>query len=242
MDYCVSLDAGEILCYQQAPEDSALDSDSNPFLVSADFENILYTYLMRCEQENANNLISSILLQNGEYRRMYPMQLRCIAGALNGILIRCIREACLPNALDIMLTDRDIRTVPQLHLCLQQSVNALCEKIQATQEKYDDNLMDILNYICDNLSNFDLSVAFVAEHFNATPSALSRKFKRQTGNGLLDYINRQRVQASKKNLKDKKVSLAQVASLVGIDNVNTYIRIFKKYEGLTPGEYRSNCI
>lgn len=47
---------------------------------------------------------------------------------------------------------------------------------------------------------------------------------------------------AKELLADPAVKLAEIAELVGMGNVQSFIRAFKKYEGMTPGQYRDSCI
>ena len=72
------------------------------------------------------------------------------------------------------------------------------------------------------------------------PRYISKVFKDETGEGLLDHINRLRIQQAKKIMQNKNLVLEDVAGQVGFTNVNSFIRVFKKYEGITPGKYRES--
>jgi two-component system response regulator YesN len=39
-------------------------------------------------------------------------------------------------------------------------------------------------------------------------------------------------------IRDPQLQINKIAHQVGIGNVNTFISVFKKYEGVTPGKYR----
>nr|WP_246238994.1 helix-turn-helix transcriptional regulator [Paenibacillus anseongense] len=67
---------------------------------------------------------------------------------------------------------------------------------------------------------------------------LSKLFREQTGEGLLDYINKVRIVKAKELIENQNITLNEIASLVGFSDVNALIRIFKKYEGVTPGKYK----
>lgn len=43
---------------------------------------------------------------------------------------------------------------------------------------------------------------------------------------------------AKELLKEKKYKIAEVSAMVGYRNVNTFIRVFKDFEGISPGEYK----
>ncbi|MED4780966.1 helix-turn-helix transcriptional regulator [Brevibacillus choshinensis] len=58
-------------------------------------------------------------------------------------------------------------------------------------------------------------------------------FKSQIGEGLLDYIHKYRIEQAKPMMRGKLVSIAEIACLVGYNDAATFIRVFKKYEGIT---------
>lgn len=58
------------------------------------------------------------------------------------------------------------------------------------------------------------------------------------GEGIQDYINKIRLKQAKKLLLEQNLNLEQTANKVGYSNSNALIRVFKKYEGVTPGQFR----
>lgn len=93
--------------------------------------------------------------------------------------------------------------------------------------------------IRENLLDVNLSVASLAEFLNITPSYLSRFFKRNTGKGVLEYIHECRVEKAKEMmLQNPDIKAKEVAEAVGFANLATFIRVFKKREGITPGQFR----
>ena len=54
-----------------------------------------------------------------------------------------------------------------------------------------------------------------------------------------DYINAMRINKAKKLLRDTSQSVQLIAASVGFTESSTFIRIFKKIEGITPGVYRT---
>lgn len=93
--------------------------------------------------------------------------------------------------------------------------------------------------IRENLLDVNLSVASLAEFLKITPSYLSRFFKRKTGKGVLEYIHECRVEKAKEiMLQNPDVKAKEVAEAVGFANLATFIRVFKKREGITPGQFR----
>lgn len=95
----------------------------------------------------------------------------------------------------------------------------------------------IIEYINENYSNCNLSNDDIALHCNLSKSYLSTIFKKEKNENLVSYITRFRVEKSKE-LLILDVNVAETANRSGFVNSNTYIRAFKKYEGITPGMWR----
>lgn len=85
----------------------------------------------------------------------------------------------------------------------------------------------------------DLSLKTQAKLLNVNPSYLSTLFKKETGVTLTDYVNQKRVERAKKLLKAGNTQIQTVAQSCGVLDVNYFTKIFKKYTGVTPKEYRS---
>lgn len=55
---------------------------------------------------------------------------------------------------------------------------------------------------------------------------------------MVQYMNEKRIEKAKLLLKNRKLSLEQVAEMTGFSNANYLIRVFKKMTGQTVSEYR----
>ncbi|MNW01044.1 HTH-type transcriptional activator Btr [compost metagenome] len=73
-----------------------------------------------------------------------------------------------------------------------------------------------------------------------TPQYISAVYKKSSGQNLTDYVAEVRIREAKKLLTHPSMTIAQVAEKVGYANDIGFIRFFKKYEGITPGAYRSS--
>lgn len=89
--------------------------------------------------------------------------------------------------------------------------------------------------------NFDtpLSVAGIAEKFGYHPAYLTSVFKRYSGCTITEYLNRQRIRVAKNLLTaTPKLTLSEIGSQVGIGDEKYFMRLFKRYEGVTATAYR----
>lgn len=115
------------------------------------------------------------------------------------------------------------------------AVSAVCARERSS------SLMDgILACVDGHYAEMDFNVSRVAQLMDRNISYLSQYFRDQSGIGLLEYINRVRINRAKELIQGgrEKLTIKQVAQQVGFDNLNSFIRVFKKYEGVTPGEFK----
>ena len=73
---------------------------------------------------------------------------------------------------------------------------------------------------------------------NISASYLSKLFTEKYGVSIPDSLSQIRIQNSKKMLKDTSKSIKEIAQENGFLSSNVYIKVFKRWEGVTPGVYR----
>jgi two-component system response regulator YesN len=69
---------------------------------------------------------------------------------------------------------------------------------------------------------------------------LSKIFKEFSETNFLDYLITIRMEKAKELLSDSNKKVYEIARKIGYTNTQSFIRIFKKYTGKTPNEYRSD--
>ncbi|MDQ8733941.1 AraC family transcriptional regulator [Paenibacillus sp. LHD-38] len=97
----------------------------------------------------------------------------------------------------------------------------------------------VMAFVQENYSDKDLSVSLIGDRFRLTPQYVSRLFREQTGQvGLHDYISQTRIEAAKALLLEG-AGIEETATRVGFASSHAFIRVFKKYEGITPGKFKT---
>lgn len=99
------------------------------------------------------------------------------------------------------------------------------------------NISNVKNYIDLNYTS-KISLEVVAKQFNVNKSYLLRTFKENTGLTVNNYILQKRILMAKNELRFTNKTMDVIAAECGLECANYFIRIFKKIEGMTPGEYR----
>ncbi len=67
-------------------------------------------------------------------------------------------------------------------------------------------------------------------------------FKREFGISPVDFVIKERMKMAKKLLKDVNVTIGEAAYAVGINNLSYFFKLFKRYEGTTPNEFRKRLM
>lgn len=98
------------------------------------------------------------------------------------------------------------------------------------------------DYVAAHYADPDLSVATVARELGYSVEYLSRTFKKGTGQGLLTYIHGYQVEKAKELLREVPPrTVRQVAAMVGFSGSESFIRTFKRHQGVTPGRYQEEA-
>ena len=82
------------------------------------------------------------------------------------------------------------------------------------------------------------SLAYFEETTNISKYRLCREFTAHYGLSPLQYLNTRRIEAAKNLLLSTDMPIHEIGSIVGIDNTNHFINLFKKFTGTTPFAFR----
>ena len=93
-------------------------------------------------------------------------------------------------------------------------------------------------FLDEHYADESITLALLADELHFSPSYLAKTFKNDTNKSIKEYITEKRIETAKELLRDKNAKVGGVAQQVGYTNARSFINIFKKYTGLTPGEYK----
>lgn len=96
----------------------------------------------------------------------------------------------------------------------------------------------VVNYVQENYMDCNLNLNSIAEGLGKNPRYISRTFKEETKNGIIDYINSVRIEKAKELMVSRKFTMQEVAEQVGYTNVRTFRRAFEKITGNMPGNWK----
>jgi len=148
-------------------------------------------------------------------------------------------------------TDSSLKINNQFLKTLQQitDLDALCFKLQEIVEVFTESMFNYvptknnemtkkaLNFISKNYA-INITLEDVASQVHLNPAYFSTVFKQSTGSSFKEYLNMVRIEESKRLLANTDYSVIDIAIATGFEDQSYFSKVFKKYTGLTPKQYR----
>lgn len=100
-----------------------------------------------------------------------------------------------------------------------------------------DVIYKAIDYVKKNYMK-KVSLEEVASYVYLSPSYFSKVFKDEMKSNFNTYLNKVRIDMSKKLLSDSSIPLVDIANLVGYEDQSYFTKVFKKIVGVSPGKYR----
>ena len=107
----------------------------------------------------------------------------------------------------------------------------------ARNRHYSSKIEAALHYITIHLHE-KITLENAADAVGLSPCHLSRIFKKEVGMSMVEYVQKERVEAAKHMLVNSDETLASISQYLYFSTQSYFIRIFRKYTGMTPGQYR----
>ncbi|OMF30048.1 AraC family transcriptional regulator [Paenibacillus sp. FSL H8-0548] len=252
MAYKMVLGKQEIITYDEIRRDTE-DNLQFGYYYPLQVEQQIINLIKVGDFEQASKFMEDVTDRNFNKPIMSLTLARCLIFNLAGTMVKAINE--LGDGDNSILGDNPLwldkiiacDTILEMKQELQTLLKEVCAFAAAKLEnnvshERAESLRDLVTkvtcYIEEQYSDPNLSVNTLGEHFELKGSYLSKLFKNQTGEGLLDFISKYRIEQAKRMIKRKQHSISDVAKQVGYNEVATFIRVFKKYEGITPGKFK----
>jgi transcriptional regulator GlxA family with amidase domain len=137
-------------------------------------------------------------------------------------------------------TDRDTAILASKYFAIdidRESQSAFM-LFKGQKEHEDAEILKAQIFIEDNFQD-KISVDGLAEKFAIGRRSFERRFKKATNNSVIEYIQRIKIEAAKRNLEISRKNINEVMFKVGYTDTKAFRTVFKKITGLTPIEYRN---
>ncbi|GFN33896.1 response regulator transcription factor [Paenibacillus xylaniclasticus] len=98
-------------------------------------------------------------------------------------------------------------------------------------------VQEALRYVDEHL-HLSFGLREVADHIHLHPSYLSARFKEQMHMTFSEYVVRRKLQKAKELLLQTNMPIAEISERLGYQTPRYFNKLFKEYEGCSPGQYR----
>ena len=116
----------------------------------------------------------------------------------------------------------------------------ICARMEDSREKEELSIIEkARSYINENFRR-DISLDDVSREVDISPYYFSKLFKQETGKNFIEYLTEIRLRSARELLQNSQYSIKEICAQSGYSDPNYFSRIFKKYEGVTPSEFREH--
>lgn len=125
--------------------------------------------------------------------------------------------------------------------CFTSAVGEIIALMEKLRCKADDNgvVNPVCRFVLENIDN-GISLQSAADSLFMNKSYLSESFKQKTGISFIEYLTIVKMERARQLLADERLRAYEVAELLGFRDIEYFSRLFKKYSGLSPTEYRQS--
>ncbi len=170
---------------------------------------------------------------------------------LPGCILKTITDKPLIRALAEALIREQRQLHPQQDEVCRQLINTIItiaarnmmlQESVSTGNKAKTSSQKLLNYIHHNIYEPQrLNNSVMAKHFNVSTTYVSEYFKKRTGRSLQEYITAYKLKLIETRLRYTDMQINEIVYELGFNDASHMNRIFKKYKGISPTEYRKRC-
>ena len=108
----------------------------------------------------------------------------------------------------------------------------------AFDERGNKRMTDVYTYIRDNYFK-PMSLDDIAKIAGMSPFAFTRYFKKNSGAGFVEYLNRVRTNKACYLLRETEYQVHDIAMECGFASISNFNKQFRKTEGISPRDYRA---
>lgn len=157
-----------------------------------------------------------------------------LASSMNKLIKECISDSPLKDIyVEIALQELLVRIIQNQNLHSLGNIQSESKNNDIRKSRF----RTIINFIKNNSAR-QIQLKELSDKACMSIPTLSRLFKRELGISPMEFVLQERIKKAKYLLKEEQIKLAEVSAATGFESSNYFSRIFKKYEGLTPSEYR----
>lgn len=143
---------------------------------------------------------------------------------------------------ELLLALKQADTLKQLEGCFTATLRRIAGHVEdlAQSRRHITLMKEVRDYVAAHYTDPNLSLTMLSDRFQINGKYLSQLFKESIGQNFLDFLIGLRIERAKQLLLESDQSVQDISEAVGYLNTTSFIRVFRKTVGMSPGQYRES--
>ena len=237
-----SFEEQSVVCYDD------LEFEKQELYYPVEVENALVDDVLYGHREQANQTLRMLIEENLDRRSLSMQNLTEFKFALTSTIKRIIRN--LGETADNLFGEGSLvyldigaaTTTYELRSNILKLFEELNEYVELKSQKQQNRITkNVVEYIQENFDK-DISLESVSEHLFISQGHINKLMRKDLNKSFKEYLDEIRITEAKRLLTETLIPINKISEKVGYLNTNSFIRLFKRYTNVSPGEYRKNCL
>jgi len=210
-----------------------------------ELENKIISAIKSARYEDFENAVHALFLDIQDHK-YHP---DIIVTELKFLLQRIIKivRSSYHYATDILASlESLLNDLESSFILLNEIENRLIGELKSYFERYgqenpgitNTEIRNAIKYIQENYKK-NITLTELAEYVRLSKNHLCMLFKQEIGENFTDYVNKLRINEAKILILEKNFQVKEASYEVGINNERYFCKLFKKYTGCSPMEYKN---
>lgn len=203
----------------------------------------LVSKLLNGNLQGAKKIVDEIFLDRINPEAMDKKDIKEFTGLLYNTLNRVVVQLKEFES-SLQCENLDIESITKtgdldkIRVIFNDLISEICKQKKSSEQDENEAIREKIKTYIDSNYHIDFSLDNLADYLGLSFKYTSILFKKVMGDNFKNYINMYRIEKAKEILKSKKdIKIKDLAEKLGYNSSNTFIRIFKKYEGISPTQF-----
>lgn len=193
-------------------------------------------YLDQIHEVNQLYSPSEENIQQCQHRLISINTILSIGASMAGVYALYIHS--LVRRFDVQITN--MTSVDSEQVIAKDMVETYCTLVRSVGHESKGEFSDQVRKLMYRHLLEPLSIEDLARELHVAPATLCRRFKAETGTTVRNAMNEQRIRLAQMYIQEGDSNITDVAFRVGFNDVSYFNKVFFKYTGQHPSEYRSS--
>ncbi len=210
------------------------------FIIDGQKENLLAYW--RAFKENTTFDFGKLSKKN-EIRNQKNLSIAIITLATRAAITGGLHPEIAYTLGDRFIQDlEELQDIKDIHLFTENILYEFADRVTRTKrDHYSRPIFQCRSYIYKHIYE-PLTLQLIAEHLSISPKYLSNLFKKEVGIPISEYIQQTKIEEAKKLITFAEYSLSDIHALLHFTDQSYFTKVFKKYTGITPKEFRKKPV